>query len=102
MLSGDGIPVTRPDRLRRLVPGVRMVSLGGATEASIWSITHEIGDVDPAWASIPYGKPLAQPQCHVLDRQLDVRPTYVPGALFIGGLGVADGYWQDEQTTNAA
>ncbi|PSL51988.1 amino acid adenylation domain-containing protein [Saccharothrix carnea] len=102
LLSGDWIPVTLPDRLRRLVPGVRVISLGGATEASIWSITHEIHDVDPSWASIPYGKPLANQQVHVLDRELDVRPIWVPGGLYIGGLGVADGYWRDEETTNAA
>jgi amino acid adenylation domain-containing protein len=102
LLSGDWIPVTLPDRLRRLVPGVRVISLGGATEASIWSITHEIHDVDPAWTSIPYGKPLANQQIHVLDRDLDMRPIWVPGALYIGGMGVADGYWHDKEATDAA
>ncbi|CCH32769.1 non-ribosomal peptide synthetase [Actinosynnema sp. NPDC047251] len=102
MLSGDWIPVTLPDRLRRLVPDVRVISLGGATEASIWSITHEVHRVDPDWTSIPYGKPLANQQVHVLDRDLDVRPLRVPGGLYIGGVGVADGYWRDEQATSAA
>ena len=46
MLSGDWIPVSLPDRLRALVPGARVMSLGGATEASIWSITYPIGEVD--------------------------------------------------------
>ncbi|WP_084262886.1 non-ribosomal peptide synthetase [Actinomadura formosensis] len=102
LLSGDWIPVALPGRLRRLVPGVRVISLGGATEASIWSITHEIDRVDPAWTSIPYGKPMANQRVHVLDRELDVRPTWVPGGLYIGGMGVADGYWHDKETTDAA
>lgn len=102
MLSGDWIPVTLPDRLRRLVPGLRVISLGGATEASIWSITYEIAEVDPTWASIPYGTPMANQQVHVLDRELDVRPIWVPGGLYIGGMGVADGYWNDKETTDAA
>ncbi|HWO66725.1 MAG TPA: amino acid adenylation domain-containing protein [Umezawaea sp.] len=102
MLSGDWIPVTLPDRLRRLVPGVRVISLGGATEASIWSIAHEVHEVHPDWKSIPYGKPLSNQQIHVLDGELDVRPVWVPGGLYIGGAGVADGYWRDEETTNAA
>ncbi len=34
-----------------------MVSLGGATEAAIWSIFHPIDEVDPGWRSIPYGRP---------------------------------------------
>lgn len=102
LLSGDWIPVTLPGRLRRLVPDVRVISLGGATEASIWSIMHEIGEVGSTWTSIPYGKPMANQQIHVLDRELDVRPVWVPGDLYIGGVGVADGYWHDKETTNGA
>jgi pyochelin synthetase len=102
LLSGDWIPLALPDRLRRLVPGVRVISLGGATEASIWSILHPIDVVDPGWASIPYGKPMANQQIHVLDEGLDTRPVWVPGDLYIGGVGLADGYWHDEDRTSAA
>ncbi len=42
MLSGDWIPVSLPERIRRLAPRNQLVSLGGATEASIWSIAYEI------------------------------------------------------------
>jgi pyochelin synthetase len=102
MLSGDWIPLTLPGRVRRLVPRASVISLGGATEASIWSILHPVGDVDPGWASIPYGKPMANQQVHVLDEELDMRPVWVPGDLYIGGAGLADGYWRDKETTSAA
>jgi amino acid adenylation domain-containing protein len=102
LLSGDWISVGLPDRLRRLAPGVRVVSLGGATEASIWSILHEIGPVDPSWTSIPYGRPMANQTFHVLDESFAPRPDGVPGALWIGGLGVAQGYWHDEERTLAS
>ncbi|TDB90609.1 amino acid adenylation domain-containing protein [Actinomadura sp. KC216] len=102
LLSGDWIPVGLPGRLRRLAPGVRMISLGGATEASIWSILHPIEDVDPDRPSIPYGKPMANQQVHVLDHELDMRPDWVPGDLYIGGVGLAEGYWRDEEATRAA
>lgn len=102
MLSGDWIPVTLPDRIRRLVPGARVISLGGATEASIWSILHPIHEVDPGWASIPYGKPMVSQQVHVLDEELGMRPVWVPGDLYIGGVGLADGYWRDKEATSAA
>src|SRR5207244_1652956 len=48
LLSGDWIPVTLPGRLRALAPQAQVVSLGGATEAAIWSIVHPIEAVDPA------------------------------------------------------
>ncbi|WP_051319008.1 non-ribosomal peptide synthetase [Chitinimonas koreensis] len=102
MLSGDWIPLALPQRLRACLPAVRIDSLGGATEASIWSIHYPIGEVDPAWRSIPYGKPLAGQQFHVLDDAMRQRPAWVPGQLYIGGIGLALGYWRDEARTAAS
>jgi yersiniabactin nonribosomal peptide synthetase len=102
LLSGDWIPVTLPDRIRALAPGARVISLGGATEASIWSIAYPIGAVDPTWPSIPYGRPLANQSFAVLNGLLEPCPVWVPGQLYIGGLGVALGYWRDEERTRAS
>lgn len=100
MMSGDWIPVTLPDRIKALWPTCEVYSLGGATEASIWSIYYPITYVDPAWASIPYGKPMVNQSFHVLDAGLNPRPHWVPGDLYIGGIGLALGYWKDEQKSN--
>ena len=102
LLSGDWIPVELPDRLRRIAPGARIVSLGGATEASIWSIVHDIDDVDPMLPSIPYGRPLLNQRWHVLDELGRPAPVWVPGELHIGGIGLALGYWNDPGKTAAA
>ncbi|HEX3528277.1 MAG TPA: amino acid adenylation domain-containing protein, partial [Thermoanaerobaculia bacterium] len=102
LLSGDWIPLTLPERVRTLVPGIEVISLGGATEASIWSILYPIGEVAPAWKSIPYGRPMTNQCFAVLDERLAPRPTWVPGHLFIGGAGVALGYWRDEERTQAS
>ncbi|MEV4202904.1 amino acid adenylation domain-containing protein [Micromonospora globbae] len=99
LLSGDWIPVTLPDQIRDLVPGLAVVSLGGATEAAIWSIIHPVGAVDPSWRSIPYGVPLANQSWHVLDAGLRPRPDWVTGELYIGGAGLARGYLGDETRT---
>jgi amino acid adenylation domain-containing protein len=102
LLSGDWIPVGLPDRLRAVAEGVEVVSLGGATEASIWSILHPIGTVDPAWKSIPYGYPMANQTFHVLDERLEPCPDWVAGNLYIGGVGLAQGYWRDQAKTAAS
>ena len=100
LLSGDWIPVRLPDRVRELLPGLRLISLGGATEAAIWSIHHPIEQpVDPDRPSILYGRPLANQTFHVLDEALRPRPDWVPGELFIGGSGLALGYHGDPETT---
>ncbi|MGY2196583.1 amino acid adenylation domain-containing protein [Pseudomonas gingeri] len=102
MLSGDWIALNLADRARALQPAIEVISLGGATEASIWSICYPIGEVDPAWRSIPYGKALDHQRFHVLDEALQQRPTWVPGQLYIGGSGLAKGYWRDEVQSAAS
>jgi len=99
LLSGDWIPTTLPGRVRALSPEMALHSLGGATEGSIWSITWPIGAVDPGWASIPYGRALANQTVRVLDEALEPRPDWVPGEIFIGGRGVARGYWDEAEKT---
>jgi amino acid adenylation domain-containing protein len=99
MLSGDWLPVTLPDRARSLVPGLRVVTMGGATEAAIWSIEYPVGQVDPAWPSVPYGKPMKNQRWHVLGDGLLPRPVWVPGELYIGGEGLARGYWKEPRLT---
>ena len=102
LLSGDWIPVRLPDAVRELHPGAQVVSLGGATEASIWSIVFPIDAVDPAWTSIPYGKPLGGQTIHVLDARGEACPIGVAGQIHIGGAGLAIGYQGDEARTQAA
>jgi len=98
-LSADWIPVTLPDRIRALAPQTRVISLGGATEASIWSICFPIGEVDPAWPSIPYGRPLGGQSFLVLDPDGRPSPVGVTGELHIGGDGLARGYVGDTAQT---
>ncbi|MGW1716010.1 amino acid adenylation domain-containing protein [Streptomyces sp. NPDC002156] len=99
MLSGDWIPVTLPDSIRAKLPSLVLHSLGGATEAAIWSIEHPIGKVDHDRRSIPYGKPLANQRFHVLDDGLRPSPEWVPGELYIAGTGLALGYLGDADRT---
>ncbi len=99
LMSGDWIPTHLPAKLYALHPGLNMLSLGGATEASIWSITYPIAQVDPNWRSIPYGKPLTNQTFYVLNAALSPCPVWVTGELYIGGQGLALGYWGDSEKT---
>nr|UYH37513.1 amino acid adenylation domain-containing protein [Myxococcaceae bacterium MCy9487] len=102
LLSGDWIPLSLPSQLRSLWPSLLIISLGGATEASIWSIFHPIDSLSPDWKSIPYGTPLTNQRFHVLDELLRPVPDWVPGQLFISGAGLALGYWRDEQRSSSS
>ncbi|MCQ4083648.1 amino acid adenylation domain-containing protein [Streptomyces sp. RB6PN25] len=99
LLSGDWIPVDLPTRIREKIPAMRVISLGGATEGSIWSIHHPIETVRPEWSSIPYGEPLANQTMHVFNQWLEPSPVGVTGEIHIGGTGVAQGYLGDPERT---
>ncbi|GAA4004650.1 hypothetical protein GCM10022247_27100 [Allokutzneria multivorans] len=99
LLSGDWIPTTLPAEAAVKLPGMELISLGGATEASIWSNYHRIDGVPAGWHSIPYGKPLANQGFRVLDALGQDCPVWTVGELCISGAGLAQGYLGDAETT---
>jgi pyochelin synthetase len=100
MLSGDRIPPPLPAALRRVRPGVTLVSLGGPTETTIWNILHPIDGADDG-QSIPYGRPNANNRAYILDADGLDAPDWVTGEICAAGTGLARGYWRDEARTAA-
>jgi amino acid adenylation domain-containing protein len=99
LMSGDRIPIELPDRIRALKPDVRVVSLGGPTETTVWNIGYPIGRIDPAWSGIPYGKPTANNRAYILDAQRRECPDHVSGEIHAAGVGLARGYYADPART---
>ena len=91
-LSGDWIPITLPETLKFHFPGLSVIALGGATEATIWSNYHRVEDVSPHWVSIPYGRPIQNARYYILDAARQPCPVGIPGDLYIGGDVLALGY----------
>ena len=102
LLGGDWIPVDLPAKIRARMGQLRIVNLGGATEASIMSTFFPIEDVDPRWKSFPYGWSLANQRVQVLNGAYELCPIGVRGELFFSGAGLARGYLGDEARTNAS
>jgi hypothetical protein len=103
-MSGDWIPRSLPERIRAVsdCSELRIVSMGGATEAAIWSNMYELcaeAPLEAAWKSIPYGRPLRNQTMLVLDEQLEHCEPWVTGSIHIGGVGVALGYYGDAERT---
>ncbi len=102
MMSGDWIPLQLPSRIKEKFHESKIISLGGATEASIWSIYYPINEVDKEWKSIPYGKPMKNQKFYILNNRMEFCPVGVKGELYIGGVGIANGYLNDSEKTNKA
>lgn len=99
LLSGDVIGADLPKMAREYFADYKMFSLGGATEAAIWSIYYDITDYNSA-DKIPYGIPLANQRFYVLDSELRECPNMVFGELCIGGMGLAQEYINDDFLTS--
>jgi pyochelin synthetase len=99
MMSGDRIPATLPDALRRVMPDAELVSLGGPTETTIWNVWHPIGDT--VGERIPYGRPNANNRAYILDEDGMQAPDWVTGEICAAGAGLARGYWGDQARTDA-
>jgi amino acid adenylation domain-containing protein len=101
-MSGDWIPVNLPNRIKKYFPKTQVISLGGATEGTVWSNFYPVKQVDSKWSSIPYGRPMNNNFFYILNEQLQPVPIGVTGELYIGGVGVARGYANDKEKTDYA
>ncbi|WP_395474730.1 AMP-binding protein [Saccharopolyspora spinosa] len=69
LLGGDWVTVDLLDRLRACSPKGRLVGLGGTTEAAIHSTICEVEEIPAQWSSVPYGTPLRNVRCRVVDER---------------------------------
>lgn len=103
LLSGDWIPLDLPEKFYDIFSDAKLVSLGGATEASIWSnYFNVVLPLNEEWNSIPYGYPLTNQLFRIVDKRGRSCPMYVKGELIIEGAGVANGYLNDSEKTKEA
>lgn len=101
-MSGDKVPTTLPDAIRKAHGSVRIVSMGGPTETSIWCVEYPITESFADKPRIPYGTPLANHEIYILNSRLEICPDYTPGEMYIAGWGLADGYCADPEKTAIA
>jgi surfactin family lipopeptide synthetase A len=82
----------------RKLPDVELFNEYGPTEATVWSSVYRC-EREQEFSSVPIGRPIANTQLYVLDRNLQLVPNGVPGELYIGGAGVARGYLNRPELT---
>ncbi|KAG6003604.1 putative Hybrid PKS-NRPS biosynthetic cluster [Claviceps maximensis] len=105
-----GEPVTRD--LLQLFRGVkrpdlRLFNVYGPTETTCGSTKMELPYQDERadlgrWTPIPVGRPSKNESLYILDSNQNLQPIGQVGEIYIGGVGVAQGYFNDTKRTEAA
>ncbi|WP_223632535.1 non-ribosomal peptide synthetase [Corallococcus sp. EGB] len=79
-----------------------LVHAYGPTENSAYSTWFSPTHVDPDAVTVPIGHPVSNSTAYVLDAHLHPVPPGIVGELFVGGDGLAWGYWERPDLTAAA
>jgi amino acid adenylation domain-containing protein len=77
----------------------RLVNAYGPAECTTFSGWYVAREVARDAVSVPIGKPVANTQLYVLDRNMNLEPIGIMGKLYIGGEGLARGYWRRPELT---
>ena len=100
LCGGEALDISVAEQL--IERGKEVWNLYGPTEATIWSAVTQFADVASHVSttnSVLIGKAINNTQFYVLDDYLRLVPIGVPGQLYIGGVGLAQGYLNKPELT---
>ncbi len=97
--SGEALPLDLIERFGRALPAALLLNLYGSSEVSADVTFHEISRPGRAVRNSLIGRPIANTQIYLLDRDMTPVPPGVPGELYVGGASLAQGYLHDAGLT---
>jgi amino acid adenylation domain-containing protein/FkbM family methyltransferase len=100
ILGGEAARTDWVRGIEALAPECAILNHYGPTEATIGVLTYRLErERTPHSSTLPLGRPMANTQIYVLDKNLNLVPVGVAGELYIGGLGLSRGYLKRPELT---
>ena len=93
MFGGEAADVEAVRLALKNDPPNRLLNGYGPTENTTFSACYKAESVAREATNVPIGKPIANSYHYVLDKYLKPCPVNVPGELYLGGDGLALGYY---------
>ena len=101
IVAGEACPRLLAQTHHTKLPNTHLYNEYGPTEATVWATAYRIPpDLSPG--PIPIGHPIPNTQIYLLNQHRQPVPTGAIGELYIAGNGVSQGYWQQQEKTEAA
>ncbi|MBC9914519.1 amino acid adenylation domain-containing protein [Chitinophaga varians] len=95
--GGEKLSATHIRKLRQAYPDLDIINGYGPTENTTGSLNYRIGP--EVSDDIPIGRPMKYRTAYVLDKQQRLLPVGVTGELYVGGAGLARGYYNNPGLT---
>jgi amino acid adenylation domain-containing protein len=99
--SGEALPPALAAAFHKTLPDTNLYNLYGPTEAAVDVTAWKCIPGDPS-SPVPIGHPIANLAIHIKDRFLRDVPPHDLGEICIEGLGLAEGYCNQRELTDAA
>jgi len=100
LTGGEALSIAHVRRAQAALPDTQLINGYGPTESTTFACCHPIPNPLPDHLrSIPIGRPISNTRVYVLDASLSPVPVGVPGELYIGGDGLAQGYLGQAELT---
>ncbi len=99
--SGEALSQSLVDAFYRILPNVTLHNLYGPTEAAVDVTAWECSPGNTE-VSVPIGRPIDNLAIRIVDRFLRDVPIADQGEICIEGIGLADGYCNNDELTEAA
>lgn len=90
--SGEALSRDLAGLFRERLPDATLLNLYGSSEASADATCFDTREGE-SLSFVPIGRPIANTKVYLLDSALRPVPVGVPGELYVGGEGLARGYW---------
>jgi amino acid adenylation domain-containing protein len=104
--SGEVLTWELARRFQKAHPQATLLNIYGSSEVAADVTWHEVGEEAEGEAqrqegstSVPIGKPIGNSQVYVLDQTMNPVPVGVRGEIYVGGDGLALGYWRQPELT---
>jgi amino acid adenylation domain-containing protein len=94
ILGGEALPHAFMQKLKSMT-NARIFNAYGPTETTVWSSICDLQS-----DTVMIGRPIANTQIYILDRNINLLPIGIPGDIYIAGEGISSGYFKNSALTD--